>query len=75
MVGWHHHPVDMNLSKFWLIVEDRAAWCAIVREWPKSWTRLMDRTTTRTNVCMYNIYIYIYIYYTYTHLFLLLFCP
>ena len=36
--------MDMNLSKFWVIVKDRAAWCAIVHEMPKSWTRLMDRT-------------------------------
>ena len=25
MVGWHHHSVDMNLSKLWEIVKDRDA--------------------------------------------------
>ena len=26
MVGWHHRR---KLSKFWEIVENRAAWCAV----------------------------------------------
>ena len=25
MAGWHHHSVDMNLSKLWEIVKDRDA--------------------------------------------------
>ena len=25
MVGWHHHSMDMNLSKLWEIVKDRHA--------------------------------------------------
>ena len=30
--------MDMNLSKFWEIVEDRGAWCAAVYEVTKSQT-------------------------------------
>jgi len=25
MVGWHHHSMDMSLSKLWEIVKDRHA--------------------------------------------------
>ena len=30
------NSMDMNLSKFWEIVEDRGAWCAAVYEVTKS---------------------------------------
>ena len=30
--------VDMNLSKFWEVVEDRGAWCATVHGVAKRWT-------------------------------------
>ena len=30
--------MDMNVSKFWEIVEDWEAWCAAVHEVTKSWT-------------------------------------
>ena len=32
------NSMDMNLSKFWDIVEDRGAWHAIVHGITKSWT-------------------------------------
>ena len=32
------NSMDMNLSKFWEIVEDRGAWCAAVYEVTKSQT-------------------------------------
>ena len=34
--------VDMSLSKLWVIVKDREAWCAEVHEVTKSWARLGD---------------------------------
>ena len=33
---------DMNLSKLWELVMDREAWCAVIHEATKSWTRLSD---------------------------------
>ena len=32
---------DMNLSKFWEIVKNRATWCAAVHGVPKSWHELV----------------------------------
>ena len=34
--------MDMNLSKLWEVVKDRAAWRAAVHGVVKSWTRLSD---------------------------------
>ena len=34
--------MDMNLSKFWEIVEDREAWCAVGHGVAKSQTQLSD---------------------------------
>ena len=34
--------MDMNLSKFQEIVEDRGAWCAAVHGVAKNWTRLSN---------------------------------
>ena len=36
------NSMDMNLSKFWEIVEDRGAWCAAVHEIENSWTQISN---------------------------------
>ena len=38
MVGWHHGPIDMSLSKLWEIVEDRETSHAAVHGVTKSQT-------------------------------------
>ena len=52
MVGWHHHWVDMSLSKLQELVMDREAWHAAVHGAIKSQTRLRDWTM-----------IYVFLYY------------
>ena len=37
-VGWHHHSMDMNLSKLWEMMKNREAWHVVVREVTNSWT-------------------------------------
>ena len=49
--------VDMNLSKFCVIVKDREGWHAAVHGVAKSWTRLSDWTIANdTLLCIYLIY-------------------
>ena len=47
--------MDMNLSKFWEIVEDREAWCAIVHWVAKSWSPLSDWTTVKIKEVEYDL--------------------
>ena len=42
MVGWHHRPMDMSLSKLQEIVKDGEAWQSAVHVVAKSRTRLSD---------------------------------
>ena len=42
MVGWHHHSVDMILSKLWKMLKDRAGWCAADHGVTKSESQLSD---------------------------------
>ena len=42
---WLNGTIDsmnMNLSKFWEIMEDTGTWCAVVQKITKSHTRLSD---------------------------------
>ena len=40
MAGWHHHSMDMSLSKPQELVVDREAWRAAVHGVTKNQTRL-----------------------------------
>ena len=42
MVGWHHQPMNMSLSKLQEIVKDREGWHASVHGVAKMWMRLCD---------------------------------
>ena len=44
VVGWHHHSMDMNLSKFRELMMDRETWCAVVHGVAKRQTQLSDWT-------------------------------
>ena len=46
VVRWHHHSMEVNLSKLWETVKDREVWHAAVHEIAKSQTWLSNWTTT-----------------------------
>ena len=48
MVGWHHQPMDISLSKLWEMVKDRKAWHAAIRGVANTKTQVSDSTTTAT---------------------------
>ena len=57
MIEWHHHSMDMNLSKLQEIVIDRKAWNAAVHGVTVSQTWLSDWTTTNpwTNLVLLGV--------------------
>ena len=46
MVGWHHWLMNVSLSKLYVIVKDREAWCIAFYGVAKSQMWLRDWTTT-----------------------------
>ena len=43
------NSMDMNLSKLWVMVKDREAWCAVVHGAAKNWIRPSDWATTMSH--------------------------
>ena len=52
-MGWLNsitNTMDMSLSRFWEIVKDRGAWCAVDLGVERSWTWLSDWTTVKAEL-------------------------
>ena len=54
MAGWHHHSMDMSLSRLRALVMDREARHAVIQGVAKSRTRLSDWTELNWLPCKYH---------------------